>query len=194
MLLLPLYYQQARGQSALEAGLLLAPQGLGMMIALPVVGRLTDRIAPRPIVLVGMALATLGTIPYAQVGADTSEVALGAWLVVRGAGLGAIFVPAMAASYYGLHIDEFPRATSAVRSFQQVGASFGTAVLAVVLQHQSRGAADAAGLAHAFGHTFWWAVGFTALAFVPALLLPGVRREQVAEAPARAERPAESRA
>jgi hypothetical protein len=67
-------------------------------------------------------------------------------------------------------------------------------VLAVILQHQSRGAADAAGLAHAFGHTFWWAVGFTALAFVPALLLPGVRREQVAEAPARLERPAESRA
>jgi EmrB/QacA subfamily drug resistance transporter len=175
MLLLPLYYQQARGQSALDAGLLLAPQGLGMMIALPIVGRLTDRIGPRPIVLVGMALATLGTLPYAQVGADTSEVALGAWLMVRGAGLGAIFVPAMAASYYGLRIDEYPRATSAVRSFQQVGASFGTAVLAVILQHQSRGATDAAGLADAFGHTFWWAVGFTALAFVPALLLPGGR-------------------
>jgi EmrB/QacA subfamily drug resistance transporter len=175
MLLLPLYYQQARGQSALDAGLLLAPQGLGMMIALPIVGRLTDRIAPRPIVLVGMALATLGTIPYALVGPDTSEVALGAWLVVRGAGLGAIFVPAMAASYYGLRIEEFPRATSAVRSFQQVGASFGIAVLAVILQHESTGQAvtGASGLSSAFGHTFWWAVGFTALAFVPALLLPG---------------------
>jgi EmrB/QacA subfamily drug resistance transporter len=188
MLLLPLYYQQARGQSALDAGLLLAPQGLGMMIALPIVGRLTDRIGPRPIVLVGMALATLGTIPYAQVGADTSEVALGAWLVVRGAGLGAIFVPAMAASYYGLRIDEYPRATSAVRSFQQVGASFGTAVLAVILQHQSRGAVGAAGLADAFGHTFWWAVGFTALAFIPALLLPSVRREPAIEAEVAAER------
>ena len=35
MLLLPLYYQQVRGQSALDAGLLLAPQGLGTMLALP---------------------------------------------------------------------------------------------------------------------------------------------------------------
>jgi EmrB/QacA subfamily drug resistance transporter len=194
MLLLPLYYQQARGQSALDAGLLLAPQGLGMMIALPIVGRLTDRIGPRPIVLVGMALATLGTIPYAQVGANTSEVALGAWLVVRGAGLGAIFVPAMAASYYGLRIDEYPRATSAIRSFQQVGASFGTAALAVILQHQSRGAAGAAGLADAFAHTFWWAVGFTALAFIPALLLPSVRREPAIESEAAAERPASAEA
>jgi hypothetical protein len=98
--------------------------------------------------------------------------------MVRGAGLGAIFVPAMAASYYGLRIDEYPRATSAVRSFQQVGASFGTAVLAVILQHQSRGAADAAGLADAFGHTFWWAVGFTALAFVPALFFPAGGRHR----------------
>jgi EmrB/QacA subfamily drug resistance transporter len=177
MLLLPLYYQQARGQSALDAGLLLAPQGLGMMIALPIVGRLTDRIGPRPLVLVGMALATLGTIPYAQVGPDSSEAALGAWLVVRGAGLGAIFVPAMAAMYYDLPLSAYPRATSAVRSIQQVGASFGTAVLAVILQHQasSHAAGGAAGLATAFGHTFWWAVVFTALALVPALFLPARR-------------------
>jgi len=177
MLLLPLYYQQARGQSALDAGLLLAPQGLGMMIALPIVGRLTDRIGPRPLVLVGMALATLGTIPYAQVSPDSSEVALGAWLVVRGAGLGAIFVPAMAAMYYDLPKSAYPRATSAARSLQQMGASFGTAVLAVILQHQaaSHAASGNAGLATAFGHTFWWAVVFTALALVPALFLPARR-------------------
>ena len=177
MLLLPLYYQQARGQSALDAGLLLAPQGLGMMIALPIVGRLTDKIGPRPLVLVGMALATLGTIPYAQVTPGSSEVALGAWLVVRGAGLGAIFVPAMAAMYYDLPTSVYPRATSAVRSVQQVGASFGTAVLAVILQHQaaSHAAGGNAGLATAFGHTFWWAVAFTALALVPALFLPARR-------------------
>jgi EmrB/QacA subfamily drug resistance transporter len=183
MLLLPLYYQQARGQSALDAGLLLAPQGLGMMIALPIVGRLTDRIGPRPLVLTGMALATLGTIPYAQVGPDTSEVALGVWLAVRGAGLGAVFVPAMAAVYYDLPHGAYPRATSAVRSAQQVGASFGTAVLAVILQNQaaSHAASGNAGLATAFGHTFWWAVVFTALAFVPALFLPAHRPEAPAE-------------
>jgi EmrB/QacA subfamily drug resistance transporter len=174
LLLLPLYYQQVRGQSALDAGLLLAPQGLGMMIALPIVGVLVDRVSPRPIVLVGMALATVGTIPYAQVGPGTSELALGASLVIRGAGLGAVFVPAMTVAYRGLRREAIPRATSAVRIFQQVGASFGTAVLAVVLQHQSaaHAAAGSAGLATAFGHTFWWTVGFTLLAFVPALLMP----------------------
>ena len=174
MLLLPLYYQQARDSSALGAGLLLAPQGLGMMIALPIVGTLTDRMGPRPIVLCGMALATIGTIPYTQVAPGTSELALGAALVIRGAGLGALFVPATTAAYRDLRKEAIPRATSAVRIFQQVGASFGTATLAVILQHQLAGqaAAGPAGLAAAFGHTFWWAIGFTALAVVPALLLP----------------------
>jgi EmrB/QacA subfamily drug resistance transporter len=174
MILLPLYYQQARGASAIDAGLLLAPQGLGVMIALAIVGRLTDRIAPRPIVLVGMVVATVGTIPYALVSPDTSEVLLGGSLVVRGAGLGAVLVPAMTAAYYDLAPEAIPRATSAVRILQQVGASFGTAVLAVILQRQvADHGMSADGLATAFGHTFWWAVAFTALTFVPAVLLPG---------------------
>jgi len=177
MLLLPLYYQQARGQSALDAGLALAPQGLGTMVALVIAGRLTDKIGPRPIVFTGMALATLGTIPYALVEPGTSTLTLDASLVIRGAGLGAVIVPAMTAAYYDLRPEQIPRATSALRIFQQIGASFGTAVLALILQHQtsSHAAAGNAGLTTAFGNTFWWAVGFTALAFIPALLLPRAR-------------------
>jgi hypothetical protein len=50
----------------------------------------------------------------------------------------------------------------------------------VILQHQIAGhaGAGAAGLATAFGHTFWWAVGFTALAVISALLLPSGRPDQ----------------
>ncbi|MDN5856472.1 MAG: DHA2 family efflux MFS transporter permease subunit, partial [Actinomycetia bacterium] len=44
MLLLPLYYQAARGEGALNAGLLLAPQGLGAALVMPIVGRLVDRV------------------------------------------------------------------------------------------------------------------------------------------------------
>jgi len=47
---------------------------------------------------------------------------------------------------------------------QQVGGSFGTAVLAVIL------------VGHSFADTFWWSVGFTGLAVLPALMLPGRRR------------------
>jgi hypothetical protein len=65
-----------------------------------------------------------------------------------------------------------------LRLFRQRSfASFGTAVLAVTLQRQASGTAAAGptGLAAAFGHTFWWAVAFTAAAFIPVLLLPAGR-------------------
>ena len=44
MIILPLYYQVARGESALTAGLLMAPQGVGAALAMPLAGRLTDRV------------------------------------------------------------------------------------------------------------------------------------------------------
>ena len=62
LLLLPLYYQQIRGQSALFAGLLLAPQGLGMLLTRGKAGALTDRIGSRPIVLAGVLLTAAGTV------------------------------------------------------------------------------------------------------------------------------------
>jgi hypothetical protein len=69
------------------------------------------------------------------------------------------------------------RATSSIRVLQQLGGSFGIAILAVVLERQtSAQASDATGLATAYGNTFWWAVAFIALALVPTLLLPKVRR------------------
>jgi hypothetical protein len=74
----------------------------------------------------------------------------------------------MTAAYQGLGQDEIPHASSATRVIVQVGGSFGAAVLAVVLEHQASGGAAPS---TAYAHAFWWSLAFTALAFVPALLL-----------------------
>ena len=70
MLLFPLYEQAARGLSALDAGLLMAPQGLAAMVAMPIAGKLTDVRGPRALVLFGVAATLLGTIAFTQVSAD----------------------------------------------------------------------------------------------------------------------------
>jgi MFS family permease len=178
MFLLPLYYQEVRGSSALAAGLLLAPQGLGTLLPRLVVGKLTDRLGPRPVVLAGIVLATLGTVPFALAGAHTSELLLSLALVVRGAGLGAATIAVMAAAYQGLSPAEIPHASSATRITQQVGGAFGASVLAVILERQAIAHAGTglAGAAGAFGATFWWCLGLTLLALAPALLLTGRAR------------------
>jgi hypothetical protein len=60
-----------------------------------------------------------------------------------------------------------PDASTITRVLLQVGGSFGTAVLAVIL------ATGAGGTASAFDVAFGWSVGLTALAFIPALMIPG---------------------
>ncbi|WP_432879954.1 DHA2 family efflux MFS transporter permease subunit [Kribbella sp. CA-245084] len=166
MLLLPLYYQRLRGASPLEAGLLLAPQGLGAIVGTLFVGRILDRTgATRMIMLVGLTLAVAGTVPFAIAGPSTPLVLLALALVVRGVGLTASLLPSITATYATLPKTEYAAATTGVRILQQIGGSLGTAVLAVILQRGS------------FPTAFWTAIGITAAAAFGAAAFPG-RREK----------------
>ncbi|MGW6276353.1 MDR family MFS transporter [Kribbella sp. NPDC055071] len=166
MLLLPLFYQQARGTTVTAAGLLLIPQGIGSLLA-RVAGGLSDRFGPRPVVLAGIALTTLGTIPFAFAG--TSYAVLAVALVIRGAGLSAVNLAVMVGAFRDLTPAQIPHASSSTRIMQQLGGAFGAATLAVILQSQLLGHASPT----AFAHTFFWAIAFTVIAAVPAILLPG---------------------
>src|SRR4051812_1629410 len=201
MFILPLYYQAVRGSSALEAGLLLAPQGIGAMIAMPISGRLVDRIGAGRVVPFGVVAIAFGTLAYTQVTDTTSIAFLAGSLFVRGLGMGFVMMPAMAAAYVNLSRSDVPRATTMVNIMQRVGGSLGTALFAVVLERQitsnvpgSSGGLDSTGasaagmpvagaIASAFGTTFWWVLGSTVLALIPALFLP---RQGVAAAAAQA--------
>ncbi len=175
LFLLPLYYQQARGASALQAGLLLAPQGVGVAIGALGAARLVDKlgVSIRLVALTGMVLLTVATIPYVLATAHTSEALLSVVLVARGAGLGLVVIPMTNAAYIGLPHSAIPAVTTGVRIFQQIGGALGTAVLAVILQHAISATGNPHDIAHAFDTTFAWVLGLTALSFVPALLLPG---------------------
>jgi hypothetical protein len=73
----------------------------------------------------------------------------------------------------GVPREDVPDASSTTRIVQQVGGSFGAAVLAVILTHQlGHTPATAAASSLAFNTAFWWAIGFGVLALVPAVLLP----------------------
>ena len=110
-------------------------------------------------------------------------------------------MPAMAAAYATLERWQVPRATPMLNVLQRVGGSLGTAVLAVVLQRQIVAELSGAGgggaslgaipdsararlaepLSTAFAHTYWWAMGMTALALIPAAVLAVTERRTARE-------------
>jgi EmrB/QacA subfamily drug resistance transporter len=199
MFLLPLYYQVDRGQSALSAGLLMAPQGIGAALVMPISGRLTDRIGGGRVALFGIAVMALATLPLVGIGPTSSYGWLALVLLVRGIGLGCSMMPTMASAYAIVRRDQVPGATSVLNALQRVGGSIGTALLAVVLSDQARGALGsgaagsggliqtlsptvrahvAAPLASAFAATFWWALGATLIALIPAIVLAMTQRRE----------------
>lgn len=172
MFLLPMYFQTERGETALAAGLLLIPQGIGTLVSRSLGGRLTDSIGPRTTAIIGFSVITLGTLPFAFTGGATDYWWLGLVLFVRGLGMGLAMTPLMAVAYIGLDRHEMPDASIFTRVTQQLGGSFGTAVLAVALTATIADPADLGSVASGFDQAFWWATALSALAVPLSLFLP----------------------
>jgi len=203
MLLLPLYLQVVRGESAMDTGLLLAPQGLGAMIAMPIAGRLTDKTGVGRIVPFGLVVVGLSFLALTQLAADTSYWVFGAALFVMGLGMGFTMMPTFSGAMQTLRRAAIARASTTLNIEQQVGASIGTAVLSVLLTHEITSRLGGGGgsgigktlppavrerlapdLAAAFGATFWYALALIVVAFVVAIvLLPKQKPEPLDDDP-----------
>ncbi|MYS37282.1 EmrB/QacA subfamily drug resistance transporter [Streptomyces sp. KhCrAH-43] len=173
MFLLPLYFQSGRGMSAWEAGLLLAPQGLGAAAGSVLVNRTITKVAPRTLVVTGIVLILAGTAPFTLLGHGVPDAVIAAALVVRGFGMSMIGAPVMNIVYSRIEPEQLPRAAGALNLLNTVGGSVGTAALAVILQ--DRLAARGTDISAAFGDTFWWVLGFCLFAAAAATRLPRTR-------------------
>ena len=135
-LLFPLYFIQVRGEGTLFTGWLLAPQGVGAMITMPIAGILADKIGPGKIVLVGIAVITAGMAMFTLIGADTSYVYILSALFIMGLGMGATMMPIMTAALATLTAHNVARGSTLLNITQQVAASIGTALFSVILTNE----------------------------------------------------------
>ena len=171
MILMPLYWQDLRHYDVIDTGLLTGPQGLGMAVAMPLAAKLTERYGGGPVALVGVVVTAVMTIPFALIGAHTSVAYLCVAMVLRGAGMGASFMPAMTAAFAALERHEVSHATPQLNVLNRVGGSIGTTVLAVVLERSLLHAHTVTAAAHSYGTAFWWSVGLAALSIIPCVVL-----------------------
>ncbi|MFT4127739.1 MAG: DHA2 family efflux MFS transporter permease subunit [Gordonia sp. (in: high G+C Gram-positive bacteria)] len=132
-LLYPQYFIGVRGESTLMAGLLLAPQGIGAMLTMPIAGQMTDRMGPGKFVLGGIVLIFLGMGSFVFLGPDTSYWLIGGALFVQGLGMGMTMMPIMSAALATLRGPQVPDGSTLTNVVQQTASSIGTAVISVIL-------------------------------------------------------------
>ena len=203
LLLVPTYFQQIRGESVLRAGLLVAPQGIGAMITMPIAGTLTDKFPVGRIVPFGLIFIAAGMFGLTQITSTTSYPALIALLFVMGLGMGGTMMPIMTSALKTLRTSEVARGSTLLNITQQIASSIGVAVMSVILTNGLKSADRAyaaitarhdpqvaaklgpdgikVGLAHAasaFAHTYWVAFALVAVTVVAAAFLP--RKREVA--------------
>ncbi len=140
LLLLPQYLQQVRDKTPMQAGLVMAAQGIGAMVTMPIAGTLADRLPVGRIVPFGLALIIGGMFTLTQLNADSSY-----WgfiipvLFVMGLGMGATMMPIMTSAIKTLTAHQVARGSTLLNITQQVASSIGVAVLSVVLTNQVKG-------------------------------------------------------
>ncbi|MEV8507085.1 DHA2 family efflux MFS transporter permease subunit [Actinoplanes sp. NPDC051475] len=132
-LLFPSYFLQVRGESTLHAGLLMAPQGIGAMVTMPIAGMLADRIPVGRTVPFALVLIAAGFFAFTQVGTDTSYVLLCGALFVMGLGMGGTMMPIMTSALKTLTHHEVARGSTLLNILQQIAGSVGSAVMSVIL-------------------------------------------------------------
>ncbi|MFS0886654.1 DHA2 family efflux MFS transporter permease subunit [Aeromicrobium sp. 179-A 4D2 NHS] len=134
LLLVPTYFQQVHGESVKMAGILVAPQGIGAMLTMPIAGALVDRIPVGRIVPFGFAGILVGMFGLAQ----STEPSTPYWqiivfLFIMGLGMGGTMMPIFTSALKTLTSHEVARGSTLLNVVQQVASASGIAVISVVL-------------------------------------------------------------
>jgi EmrB/QacA subfamily drug resistance transporter len=142
MLLVPSYFQQVRGEDVLRAGLLVAPQGLGAMLTMPLAGLLIDKFPVGRIVPFGLLGIITGVIGLASsTSPDTPIWQITMFLFIMGLGMGGTMMPIFTSALKTLKSHDVSRGSTLINVIQQIAASVGVAVMSVVLTNQQNASA-----------------------------------------------------
>ncbi|WP_049562548.1 DHA2 family efflux MFS transporter permease subunit [Nonomuraea sp. SBT364] len=157
--LIPLRSQLAQGGSALDAGLLLAPLGVGAAITMPIAGKLTDSRGPRGVAAAGVVLVVAGIAGFAAFGGALP-------VLVLGLGHGLVSPSVMAAAFRTLDRAAIPAATTLSTIAVRVASPVGVALVAVLVQVFGR-----AGAAQPFTWAFGCVLALAAVSLAPIALI-----------------------
>ena len=130
---LPLFLQNIRGLGAMQTGLLLMPGALVSGMMMPVVGKLYDKIGPRPLVVTGVLLLAFTTFLFHNLSVVTATSTVVFWVMIRGVVMPLANMPAQTSSLAEIPDEMIGRASAMTNIIGRVASSLGIAVLTSIL-------------------------------------------------------------
>lgn len=176
LILLPLYLQDSLGLEPLATGLLVLPGGLLMGLLGPTVGRLYDRLGPRPLTIPGVVAVTASMGALTTVDATTSPWFVLAAHVVLSLGLAFVFTPLFTTALSSLRPHLYSHGSATIGTVQQLAGAAGVAMFVAVMTARSvaasdRGATAEVALAEGVAQAFVWGTGVMVAAVCLSFLL-----------------------
>ncbi|BBB90750.1 MAG TPA: DHA2 family efflux MFS transporter permease subunit [Methylomusa anaerophila] len=136
LFLVPLFMENIRGYTAMQTGVLLLPAALVSGLMMPVAIRIARRVGPKPVVIAGIVILGMASLPFVHLNMDTGYYTILFVMMLRGAGLGLFLMTATTLGMNALPLAKMSRATAMKSMIRQIAGSFGIALLSTVIQHR----------------------------------------------------------
>ena len=133
MALLPPMLQRLFGYPTITTGLVLAPRGIGTLVAMTVVGRLVGRVDPRLLIFLGLGLTSLSLYQMTGFSLEMDSQPIIVSGLVQGLGLGLIFVPLNTIAFATIDPRWRTDAAGLLTLLRGLGASIGISVVTAFL-------------------------------------------------------------
>jgi DHA2 family multidrug resistance protein len=141
--LLPLFMQTLLGFSATQSGLALMPRSLSMLVVMPIVGRIYNKVSPRLVVAFGILLFAYTAWLMGHYTLATSARGIVNVLILQGIAFSCLFIPLTTVALATIPRHRLPDATGLNSLLRQTGGSVGLAVFATLLTRFAIKARDA---------------------------------------------------
>ncbi len=133
MVLLPIMLQTLLGYPSMQAGIAMAPRGIGSFLTMPVIGVLTGRVDPRKLLAIGLVVGGSTLLWLGQL-----NLQAGYWDIfwpqfLQGSGMALLFVPLTTVAMANIKPERMGNATSLFNLMRNIGGSVGIAVTATML-------------------------------------------------------------